>query len=326
MKLGKSKFDFQLKKIDALLQQAAKEENPAAWLFAHDMRTPMFMLESLSKLYATWHNTKTFTKLKDCFKSMEDILGAIDYYAAFAKEFAADDKIPAPVKTYFAQKVEEKTKVFKNVLHKEGWLNGEKLQKINAKLQKADWIEEAKETALLKIFYKEEIKKIEKFVSKTGFVFDDVEEQVHELRRKLRWLSIYPQALQGAIKLEKIGPLSIKLEKYLTPEIVNSPYNKFPVSDTQTQFLILEQNHFLALSWMIKELGKIKDSGLKINALTEAIQGTSLLNQKAALNVALIILGPDYPTTEKLLGQASVTVRQYFKEDNLKKIMPTKKQ
>ena len=46
----------------------------------------LFMLEGLAKLYAEIHNKKKFTKLKVHFKLVEDALGAIDYYDAFANE------------------------------------------------------------------------------------------------------------------------------------------------------------------------------------------------------------------------------------------------
>jgi hypothetical protein len=37
-------------------------------------------------------------------------------------------------------------------------------------------------------------------VAGTNYHFVNVENDVHELRRKLRWLSIYPQSLRGAIQ------------------------------------------------------------------------------------------------------------------------------
>ena len=40
MKLGKSRFEFQLDKIDKLFAEAKVQEDPAQWLFTHDLRTP----------------------------------------------------------------------------------------------------------------------------------------------------------------------------------------------------------------------------------------------------------------------------------------------
>ena len=316
MKQGKSRFDCQLNKIETLRIQAVKQENPAEWLFLNDMRTPMFMLEALSKMYANWHNKKIFEKLNEIFKTLEDTLGAIDYYAAFEKEFADNAETPTAVKSFLTERKKEQIEKLYRLLKEDGWFSGKRLRKINDKLAEVDWLNEADEHELLKTFYQQEIKKIVKFTLKTRFIFNNVEEDVHELRRRLRWLSIYPQAMQGAIKLAPLDPLSKHLEKYLTPDIVNSPYNKFPTSDTQSLFLILDESYFYALSWMIKELGKIKDQGLKINVLQEAFA-----KDESPLETAYKILGNDYPRIETLLESASRIVKQYFEEDNLNHII-----
>ena len=321
MKQGKARFEFQLAKIEALVQTANTQQNPALWLFLHDMRTPFFMLEGLAKLYANFHNEKPFTKLKETFKILEDALGAIDYYATFAKEFAANSTIPSSVTAFLDQKTREKVKVFNTILKNEGWLDGKAVKKIRSTLEKLDWLEEEHETTLLYAFYKKQVKKSVEFVQETGFVFDNVEEDVHELRRRLRWLSIYPQALQGAVKLEKMSPIPSHLEKYLTPEIVTSVFNKFPISETQSHFLVLNESYFLSLSWLISALGKLKDKGLKIEALQHALQETALLNDTAALNEAYKLLGTDYPNMDTLLAEASTMVKQYFEENNLKHLI-----
>jgi hypothetical protein len=321
MKQGKARFEFQLAKIETLVQTANTQENPALWLFLNDMRTPFFMLEGLAKLYAKFHNEKPFTKLKEAFKMLEDALGAIDYYAAFAKEFATNPIIPTSITAFLDQKAQEKVKVLNTILKKEGWLDGKAVKKIRSTLEKLDWLDEEQETNLLSSFYKKQIQKNEEFVQETGFVFDNVEEDVHELRRRLRWLSIYPQALQGAVKLKKTSPTPSHLKKYLTPEIINSVFNKFPVSDTQSHFLVLNESYFLSLSWLISALGKLKDKGLKIEALQQALKETALLNDTVALSEAYKLLGADYPKMDTLLVEASTMVKQYFEENNLKYLM-----
>lgn len=321
MQQGISRFEFQLNKIEALLQQAAMQDNPALWLFEHDMRTPVFMLEALSRLYANWRNKKTFIQFKDTFKSLEDMLGAIDYYTAFAKEFSTNDKIPASVKTIIEKKKEKQIQILNKALKEDNWLEGKRLKKIKAKLKEADWLNEAEETQLLKPFYQKEIQKIEKFAQEAHFVFENIETGVHELRRRLRWLSIYPQALQGAIKLEKTSPVAKHLEKYLMPEVISSPFNKFPISAMQSHFLILEESHFYALSWLISKLGKIKDNGLRIKIIQEALKEATLLNDESSLGTTYKILGNDYPTIPKLLGEANTIVKQYFEENNLAHII-----
>jgi hypothetical protein len=314
MKNGKSRFKYQLKKIEGLLSEVQKQENPALWLFIHDMRTPMFMLESLSKMYANFHDKKIFTELNGNLKNIEDTLGAIDYYVAFSREFSKDEKIPANIKFFLEIKAKEKIEMLNGILKKEGWLNGKKIEKIKKDLDKIDWMSEKDETQQIEKFYHKQIQKIQQFFTETNLPFVNIESQVHELRRKLRWLSIYPQALQGVVQLKEIEGEKEKLSKYLIEEIINSPFNQLPVSETIKSHLYLEKYHFLSLSWMIAELGKLKDTGLKINVLKDSFHETAFLKDKEALFATYEILGADYPKMETLLNQASDVAKRFFED------------
>lgn len=318
---GKLRFEIQIGKVQALFDQAQTKENPGLWLFLHDLRTPMFMLEALSKVYAELIDKKMFTSLKEKFKQVEDCLGALDYYAAFQKEFSSKSEIPDAVKSFIANKTVEKTQLLNSLLKEGEWLNGLQLKKIKKQIESLRWLNDAKEIAALKVFYQKQIRKIQEFVEETTFVFDNVEEDVHELRRKIRWLSIYPQALQGVVKLEETKPVAKHLKKYLTNEIVTSRFNQLTVAENEKNFLTFEKNHFLALSWMISELGKIKDNGLRIEALKNALQQTELHNDPAATKKSLELLGKTQPAIEILLKQASEISQQFFEENILNELI-----
>ena len=321
MKQGKARFDYQLNKVNALLSEAQTQENPALWLFLNDLRTPMFMLESLSKMYAQLHNKPFFTEINERFKEVEDVLGAIDYYAAFLREFHADEKIPTTVKNHLESKTREKIALFNNLLTKKGWTDGKTLRKINEGLTIAKWQNQEEEIANIEKYYYKQVRKINEFVGETTFEFNNVESQVHELRRKLRWLSIYPQAFQGAIQLHESETNLTNLEKYLTDEIVSSPFNNLPNSLATNHHLLLEKNHFLALSWMISELGKLKDKGLKITALKDAFQEITFLKDEEAMNEVYRVLGDNYPKMDTLLKQAGEVAQTFFNEKILDKLI-----
>ena len=137
MKNGIARFDYFLNKLQALLDQASKQKNPALWLYQHDARTPLFMLESLARLYAGIYNKKLFRKLDVEFKLLEDILGAIDYYDVFAKEFAANKHIPANVTNYLQAQSREKIQSLNEALREHGWLGSDskRSDKIRKKLK-----------------------------------------------------------------------------------------------------------------------------------------------------------------------------------------------
>jgi hypothetical protein len=324
MKQGKARFQYQLSKIEKLFTEAQLQENPALWLFLHDLRTPMFMLESLSKMYAQFHDKKAFTKLRDTFKVVEDLIGAVDYYAAFIKEFSKTEKITNEIKLNLDKKTREKLVLFNGILIKAGWLDGKKLKKLNASLNQIDWLKEEDEVKKVHKFYLSQIEKIKEFIKETTFDFDNVESDVHELRRKLRWLSIYPQALRGVVQLHEKLPINGDLNMYLTPEIVSSPFNVLPVDENLKGFVFLEKNHFLAMSWMIAELGKIKDKGLKIKVLKDSFQEIYFLKDEKAFDEAYKVLGSDYPQMEVLLNEASEIAQQFFKENILDSLVLSK--
>lgn len=323
MKHGIARFDYYLNQVQTLLDKAAKQKNPALWLYQQNLRTPLFMLESLAKLYAGIHNPKRFSKLKEHFKLLEDILGAIDYYDAFARQFATDKRIPKPVTSYLQAQSREKVQQLNEALTEKGWLGDDnrRIIKIRKKLDGADWLNEEKDGKAIEAFYHTAITEIIKFARERKFHFQNVEADVHELRRKLRWLSIYPQALRGTVQLTAVKPVPAHLKKYMTAAITGSPFNKLPDAGDNKYFLLLDQSYFYSLSWMIAELGNLKDSGLAVIAVKEALQQTESLAETAALKKAYGILGSKQPTIPQVLKEADAICKRYFAEKNLEHLL-----
>ncbi|MEO8771812.1 MAG: hypothetical protein ABI402_17075 [Ferruginibacter sp.] len=322
-KIGIKRFEFYLVKLEVLLLKSSEDKNPALWLYTNGARTPLFMLESLAKLYSYLHNRKRFEKIKLQFKFLEDTLGAIDYYDGFAKEFVNNPAIPTGVTEYLHAQTREKIQRLNDLLIENKWIGdrANRIEKIRKKLYDTDWLEPKEELKAIFNFYKTSISNIKEFITAAGDNFTEIESQVHTLRRKLRWLSIYPQSLQGIVQLNTSGVTRDTLLKYLTPEIVNSPFNKMPEAGDNSYFLLLEKNYFLALSWMIAELGKLKDNGLRVLVITEALQQTEGLSRLDALNKAYDILGGDKDALQKILANANAIIKTYLEEKNLDKLI-----
>jgi len=307
MSHGLARFTLFLDRFETLLIEAAKQSDAALYLYQNGARTPLFMLEGLSKLYSGLHDEKKFEKLEERFKQLEDAIGAIDYYDNFAKEFGKDNKIPPDVTKFVADKASEKLRLLNRLLVDENWMceKADRLDKIREKLADVDWLTEKAEIRALESYYRESIDKINAFAAEYTRGFTELETQVHELRRKLRWLSIYPQALQGAIQLRDTGSNDPDLTKYLTTEIVNSPFNKMPDASANRYVLELDRDRFLALSWMIAELGKLKDEGLRIEVLKEA--GHPPIDA--------------HKTETTILSKAFSITRAFFAERNLDRLI-----
>lgn len=323
MHKGLERFNFFLEKLEVLIAKADKQKNPALFLYQNNARTPLFMLEALSKMYAGIHNKKRFGKLKEHFKLLEDALGAIDYYDSAAKNLKSNKKIPPKILQYLQAQTREKIQHLNDILVEKEWIdsNNLRINKVYNKLSDADWKSEEKEMDAIETFYHKAIGDIIDFTHSTAYHFDNMEEDVHELRRKLRWLSIYPQALQGTIQLADKKGKEKHLTKYLTKEIVNSPFNKMPDAGDNEYFLLLDKKYFLALSWMIDALGKLKDNGLQIIAIKEALQQTENATEQMAVKKVYGWLGSKQTKLPVLLKEAEAVCKTYFKEQNLKQLI-----
>jgi hypothetical protein len=323
MTKGPGRFEFYLIQLDKLLLEATKTDNPALYLYQNDCRTKAFMLEGLAKLYAGLHNEKKFMKIKADLKLLEDLLGSIDHYDSFAKEFLTNPEMPSTIRIYMEEKRAEKFGLLNDVLLKRKWISHDpsRTKKIRKRLAKLDWLAPEKEIPLIKNFYNKSINTINDFYKDAGASFTEIELQVHELRRKLRWLSIYPQALQGAIQYIEKGIKDDASTKYLTAEIVNSRYNVFPAPGNNNIVLELEKNYFLALSYTISELGKLKDTGLKLIATAEAVKATQFVSDEIAMQRACELNKMDLEGLNEILTKAKELCTAFFAERNLEKML-----
>ena len=274
------------------------------------------MLEALTRLYKELHNKKLFEKLNEKFKILEDMLGAVDYYDGFGKEFSVKENIPTAVNDFIKQQMENKLADLNIMLADKSWIGGDnkRMKKITAWLSKAAWLSQEDDSIGIKNYFIKSIDKIVKNVQKNKISFKDVEKDVHELRRELRWLSIYPQALRGLIQMKPTVDSPEYLKKYLTQEIVNSPYNKMPEPGNLQNIIYVDADYFYALSWLIAELGKLKDSGLRIVILKEALQSMNKLSDEDGEKQALALCGEVQMKTADILQKAKAISDQFFNE------------
>ena len=124
------------------------------------------------------------------------------------------------------------------------------------------------------------------------------------------------------IQLEKNKTALKHLTKYRTKEITTSPFNKMPDAAGANHVLLLEQHYLFALSWLIEELGKLKDNGLHIIAVKEALLQTSAaITEEEALQKTYQMLGKQQPKLNELLDKAGNISKVFFKEQNLEHLV-----
>jgi len=309
-------FLFYSNQLQKLFVKAATEKNPALWLYKNDVRTVLFMLEALTRIHKKAFSEKLFDKWNKRFKKLEDIFGEIDQYTALERELRANKEVSKEMLKYFVVSSNNYiTKCNQRLVEKE-WLNN-KLLDFDSKLAEFSVEYNDEYLAELKFSIEDEIDAILNFVLKYNCQFTKLEEQVHELRRKLRWLSIYAQALQGLIQLKKTSQKTKFALNYFTKEILNSPYNVLPPKPKKVSIIQFDSDSFFALSWLIKELGKLKDDGLRIEQLSKAIFISEEVTEVQATERAIVILGCKKSIETDILKHASEIVKTALTKDRI---------
>ena len=309
-------FLFYSAKLQSLLAKAAGQKDPALWLYKNDARTQLFMLEALTRLHNNAFDEKVFDKWNKRFKKLEDLFGEIDEYAALEAQFKTNKKIPKEVIRYFT-------------LHKENYL-----EKCNRRLASKDWLkdkvasfdqkigrfdQECNEAYVdeLRFALEKEVDHILYFALKADYHFTKIEDEVHELRRKFRWLSIYAQAMRGVIQLKPSGKRKKYHTAYFTKDVMQSPYNKLPAKPKDVAVLEYDSDSFFALSWLIQELGKLKDRVLNLYQLRDAIYVTGQMNKEEATKKAIGLLGLKATVEADVLKEASAIIHTLMTKDKI---------
>lgn len=309
-------FLFYSKQLQSLLLKASKQNNPALWLYKNDVRTVLFMLESLTRIHNKAFNEKLFDKWNKRFKKLEDLFGEIDDFISLENKFKSNKKISKEALKYFSVSANNFIIKSNRRLIEKNWFN-DKLKSFDNKLCEFDIEYNHEYLNELKHIMFREIESILKFCYRSNFNFTKIEEEVHELRRKLRWLSIYAQALNGLLQLKKSLKKSKYQINYFTKDIVNSPYNKLPSRPKNTSIIEFDYDSFVALSWIIKELGQLKDTGLEIQKLADAIFISENITKEQSIKKVITIMGYDLNIQANILNKSSEIASIFLLKDKM---------
>ncbi|TKB95971.1 hypothetical protein [Pedobacter cryophilus] len=313
---GLKRFNYQIDKLEILLILAAKSKNPALSLYNSKARPVVFNLEALSRIYKNLHNKKRFERMQLAFKTLEDQLGKIDYYESYIKEFTVQENFPKVLldnlTNHYHQEIENLDKILKN----EQWIdeNQTKLNIIKKELADASWKSAEKDRKKIAKFLIEEIDEIEDDYKTGALNFADLEHGVHEFRRQIRWISIYALVLNGLIQLKPAEEIKPELERYLTKETINSPFNKLPEAKEGVAPIYIDTSYFYALSWLIAKGGDLKDEGLRIICLETTIKETAFVEESKIKEATKILAINNHQSPSKIKAEMKI-LADYFMLD-----------
>lgn len=278
---GRIRFLLPAQELLNLIKSAKGKKNRAYFLYTGGARNHLFRLEAWCRIYRNIQSKKLFDPWYNEFKQVEDQFGKIDFYDAFLQEFSSQKNIPASFLKFYRLHRDEEIKNLESMIRTGGILMDEtRLLEMCNQLTPVSWMHPDEERKAIALFLSAQIEKLLSQFENGELHFNDLEHGIHEFRRKLRWISIYAQVLNGLIQLKKVKDIPAGLLPYLEPEIISSPFNILPKIGKGVKPIEIQAPLFYALSWMIQESGKLKDSGLKIISVNQAIKDSDLKSKE----------------------------------------------
>lgn len=305
-------FLWHSRQLDELLKDAQSADNPALYLYQKGARNIVFMLEGLTRIHKNAFGDENMDKWYDRFKKIEDLFGQIDYLDAFKKQFETDQVLDEKAIAELGRKTAIPIAELNQLLGEKEWFK-DKLLKFDAYIESCGFRYDQSYTARITAAYSEEIQKIEDFATAIHFEIKELENELHELRRRLRWLSIYPQAFRGLFQLKRSKTDPDWSKKYMLEKIVNSPFNQLPPPVENLSAIYLDYHCFIALSFMIQEYGGLKDQGLQSFVLADELNLSESETEK--------VLRDKYVSEKVILAKGTALLKAFFKDNVLQNLV-----
>lgn len=269
MSIAKERLLVYSRDLQELLQNTARKRDKALFFYTNKGRDILFRLEALTRLYRFVLDKKFFDGWYKEFKALEDTLGSMDHGDSMFREFSAYKPFRKSAEKILQARLHEESGFLSDTLSNNGWLDGSKMKGFEKGLDAVDWKENEEDLNSYAEGILEELQKLEE--KYRGGVIDlySLEEGLHEFRRRLRWVSIYASAANGAIQLRPVKTMDQSIAKYCIKSITESPFNALPKAPKGIEPVYLQSHYFYAMSWLINYLGELKDIGIRYESFQE---------------------------------------------------------
>ncbi len=266
------------------------------------------MAESLLRLLTKTLESNALKTTLRYVKELEDGLGRIDDYDHLFLLFSSNKKIEKMQLLYFLQKKEkELAKLNKKVIKRSFYLKTYERLSVTREF---DFNTKAFVKKLSERI-KREITRCLDFYLRYPLAFTELEGQIHEMRRKLRWITIYAQSLDGLVTLVSTKGEYAWQKKFVTVVELRSPYTKVPVKKNLVNYIRFNKEAFFAFSHVVNQLGKIKDRALEIEMLKKSLLKTRNMTDENAEKLALKQLSAK-KNREELFKEAHTLLQEFF--------------
>lgn len=305
-----------LQSLENIAKKTKNDKEPHLAFYKFGSRNVLFKLEALYRIYRSIEDEDLFNDLLSKAKEVEDQLGQYDFHLWIYNQISLNKNIPNEVIEHFKNNVSIAENSLKKILEDSGWLlsTSENYQANISKLREFKWPSIEVFTTKFNKFLIKQVSKIIHDFEDDDYNLDEIEEGIHELRRKIRWISIYSSSVEGIVQLKPSKNSTASFQKYLQPEVVNNPYNKLPAKPKETRPIYIKSIYFYALSWIIDELGKLKDEGLfKSHIISELNLSKNINSKNKQLTLDELKINDDF--AKSISNKAKEICNDFFKKD-----------
>ncbi|MQC25269.1 MAG: hypothetical protein DWG81_04910 [Chloroflexi bacterium] len=311
---GARAFAVHLKRFEAIVLRASAQtarglrRHLAVRCYLEDLRTPAFMLQGLGRVYRKVlpHAAGAVVERQRLiYKGVEDTLGEFDAWHTLLVRAQMTWRAPTEVQAWFHDNRMHAAGRVDAALHflkltpedgghgiAGGARNIPALVGIRAECAELPWPADRKDRKKVARFLADELREIEEQCESGTLNLRDLEGGLHELRRRLRWPSVYAAALNGLVVIGPQNAAAPGLTHYFTAAVTGSRHAHMPRNRRVAQPLEINYAHWMALSWLIQELGLLKDRRQWTAALKAALSGSGARPGRALAQM----LGKDFST------------------------------
>lgn len=275
----RERFMGPLKKLESVLSRDLSDEAMVKACLKEG-RGIAYGLEGLSRLYANYPGAKqTFEKLIETFKTFEDTLSNYDYELSRAVE-SKKLGAPASVIDHYKKKAADELEKVIAFLTDEEWIhkkNRGAIDKAREEITSVDWQPYARDRAYVLGQIAAHAEKIHRDLIKGGYDLTLLEEGIHELRRDIRWITIYSKGLNGLVLL---GAQNCPVTEYQA--LSGDAFTNLDGPEKSTSSCRLTPCLYFAVSRQIKVLGQVKDVGQRHEFLKKGLEKQEGLSPEVA--------------------------------------------
>ncbi len=267
------------KNLDELNDKLGKFKNlgkdeTSDQLLVSEARVLFFRMEDQARVYNLASNEDKnpfFLNYLNFFKKFENLLGQVDLKASLL-QLSKDLKEPKLV-SYFSDLKKKSESDLILALAKD--LSLKEIRKDLVNFPK--WKSPKKDKKIHVTYLVKELERLSKDIKKRKFTDSDIEKGLHELRRRIRWIVIHVQNLNGFTQYDHSVSVSSKVNSFLNelteanPHLTESKYLQMTPSEVSNPLAISFKVHSI-LCEIVSTIGSAKDNAEKQIYIHEALE------------------------------------------------------